>query len=127
MAALAWIIGWVALLMSRSMTLLEKTGKCPMVVVDASWDAGSVSSLGELIEKSAYPMFFIVAAQVVTASGVATTLGWNSWYLGVDRLYLVPFSLVLAFWSFGIVTLISKVLELAFWISRILPISKRAT
>jgi len=54
-------------------------------------------------------------------------LGWTSWYLGIDYLYLVPFSLILAIWSFGIVTLVSKVLELAFWISRILPISNRTT
>jgi hypothetical protein len=79
------------------------------------------------MEKSAYTLVLLVAAQVVAASGVAAILGWNSWYLGIDHLYLVPFSLVLAIWSFGIVTLISKVLELAFWISRILPISKRTT
>jgi hypothetical protein len=79
------------------------------------------------MEKSAHPLFLFVAAQVVAASGVAAILGWNSWYLGIDHLYLVPFSLVLAIWSFGIVTLISKVLELVFWISRILPISKRST
>jgi hypothetical protein len=79
------------------------------------------------MEKSAHPLFFLVAAQVVAASGVAAILGWNSWYLGIDHLYLVPFSLVLAIWSFGVVTLISKVLELIFWISRILPISKRTT
>jgi hypothetical protein len=36
MAALAWIIGWVALLVSRSMSLLEKTGKFSMMLVDAS-------------------------------------------------------------------------------------------
>jgi hypothetical protein len=80
-----------------------------------------------LIEKSAYPLFFFVAAQVVAASGVASIPGWNSWYLGVDRLHLALSSLVLAVWSFGVVTLTSKVLELAFWISRILPISKRTT
>jgi hypothetical protein len=79
------------------------------------------------MEKSAYTLVLLVAAQVVAASGVAAILGWNSWYLGLDHFYLVPFSLVLAIWSFGIVTLISKVLELAFWISRILPISKRTT
>jgi hypothetical protein len=79
------------------------------------------------MEKSAHPLFFLVAAQVVASSGVAAMIGWNSWYLGIDHLYLVPFSLVLAIWSFGVVTLISKVLELIFWISRILPISKRTT
>jgi len=79
------------------------------------------------MERSAHPLFLVVAAQVVAASGVATILGWHSWYLGLDRLYLVPFSLVLAIWSFGIVTLISKVLELAFWFSRILPIVRRTT
>jgi hypothetical protein len=79
------------------------------------------------MEKSASPLVLLVTAQVVAASGVAAILGWNSWYLGIDHLYLVPFSLVLAIWSFGIVTLISKVLELAFWVSRILPISKRTT
>ena len=79
------------------------------------------------MEKSASPLVLLVAAQVVAASGVAAILGWNSWYLGIDHLYLVLFSLVLAVWSFGIVSLISKVLELVFWISRILPISKRTT
>lgn len=79
------------------------------------------------MEKSASPLVLLVAAQVVAASGVAAILGWNSWYLGIDHLYLVPFSLVLEIWSFGIVTLISKVLELVFWISGILPISKRTT
>jgi hypothetical protein len=79
------------------------------------------------MEKSAHPLFFLVAAPVVAASGVAAILGWNSWYLGIDHLYLVPFSLVLLTWSFGIVTLISKVLELVFWISRILPVSDRTT
>jgi hypothetical protein len=80
-----------------------------------------------MMERSAHPLFLLVAAQVVAASGVAAILGWDTWYSGIDHLYLVPFSLVLAIWSFGIVTLISKVLELAFWISRILPISKRTT
>lgn len=79
------------------------------------------------MEKSAHPLFLVVAVQVVGASGVATILGWNSWYLGLDHLYLVPFALVLASWSFGLVTLISKVLELAFWFSRILPIGRRTT
>jgi hypothetical protein len=80
-----------------------------------------------MMERSAHPIFLFVAAQVVAASGLAAILSWNSWYLGIDHLYLVPFSLVLAIWSFGLVTLISKVLELAFWVSRILPFSKRTT
>jgi hypothetical protein len=78
-----------------------------------------------VVETSGHPALY-VALHVVVASGLAALIGLDTWYLGLDHIGVIAFSTVLAIWSFGVVNLICQALELLFWISRILPIHRRA-
>ena len=78
-----------------------------------------------MLDTSSHPALY-VALHVVTSSGVAALLGLDTWYLGLDHIGVIAFSTILALWSFGMVNLICQALELVFWISRFLPINRRA-
>ena len=118
MTAVAWSLGWIALILFDQLGSLESSGQSEHAD-GADHRKGSFPSLDETAEhicRRPLPVACLIVLAVL--QHVEPTGLMQSVLLGNSQLRLIPLIPIAAFWTLGLVILISKAMSSFAWLSR---------
>jgi len=99
MAALAWMVGWISVLLYQALGSFD--------------NRGAFFSLDEILEDTAGRPFLICSGSVLLATMVQALSGTQSVtsLLGTTEITLLPFTILMCAWSFSVVSFIWRCLS----------------
>lgn len=130
MAAVAWIVAWIAAGLSRSMSILQSTGEylirmLPLYVLQIldsqlTKASGAYLPFADILQSSGRRDFFILAGTLYT-----TSLGLIGFLLDAQGLPGVLAIGSLSTWTFGFVNLLCMTLDAVLWVPTLFLANKR--